>query len=221
MRATNQDTTGTTLEGEELPPEEDPHEPQADDKHQDNNSIYPITSKFWVEASFERGSGRHPFNLKTSIEIPFGVDNIPSERTSAARDDINRKVDWENPEIGVLGTVTFSEKDHVVKFHPEEERDTKTLGEWMMEQFYYMLQQSNANQFTSADIPLSDVTDLQDIVHQNLPGEFITVGGECHSCGDLVRAETYVSEGADKGFARCGCGIGSSYPRVDDGTADD
>lgn len=221
MKATDRDTTGTTLEGEELPPEEDPHDPQTDDKHQDETSIYPITSKFSVEASFERGSGRHPFNLKTVIEIPFGVDNIPTERTRDAREDINRKVDWNNPEIGVLGTVTFSEKDHVVKFYPSEERETKTVGEWMMEQFYYMLQQANASQFTSADIPVSDVTDLQNIVHQNLPGEFITVEGECHSCGETVRAETYASEGADEGFARCDCGIGSSYPRVDESTADD
>lgn len=221
MKATDRDTTGTTLEGEELPPEEDPHDPQTDDKHQNETSIYPITSKFSIEASFERGSGRHPFNLKTAIEIPFGVDSIPTERTQDAREDINRKVDWDNPEIGVLGTVTFGEKDHVVKFYPKEERETKTVGEWMMEQFYYMLQQANAGQFTSADIPVSDVTNLQNIVHQNLPGEFITVEGECHKCGKTVRAETYASEGADEGFVQCDCGIGSSYPRVDEATADD
>lgn len=219
MRATNRETTGTTLSGDELPPEEDPHEPQTDDRHQDNTSIYPITSEFHVRASFDDG-GRHPFSVGISIKIPFEVDSIPSQRTKAAREDIRKKIDWENPELGALGTITFSEKDHVVKFYPEEERETKTVGEWVMEQFYYILEQSNANQFTEADIPLSDITDLQDIVHRNLPGEFITVKGECCECGDTVEADTYVSKGADEGFAWCDCGVGSSYPRQE-GTAND
>jgi hypothetical protein len=212
MRATERGTTGTTLSGDELPPEEDPHEPKADDKHQDKTSIYPITSEFWVKASFNDG-GRHPFSIGINIEIPFGVNTIPSQRTKAAREDINRKIDWDTPELGALGTITFSDKDHVIKFYPEEERDTKTVGEWVMEQFYYVLEQANANQFTEGDIPLSDVTDIQDIVHRNLPGEFITVEGKCHKCGETVRSKSYVSEGAEEGFAWCSCGVGSSYPR--------
>ncbi|QLH82371.1 hypothetical protein [Halosimplex pelagicum] len=220
MNATEQETTGTTLSGDELPPEDDPHEPTTDTKHQDENSIYPITSEFRVRASFDDG-GRHPFSVGITIEIPFGVDTIPTQRTKAAREDINRKIDWENPELGALGTITFSEKDHVIKFYPEEERDTKTVGEWVMEQFYYVLEQANASQFTEGGIPLTDVTDMQDIVHRNLPGEFITVEGECNKCGETVRAETYVSKDADQGFAWCDCGIGSSYPRVDEIASDD
>lgn len=219
MKTAERKTTGTTLSGDELPPEEDPHEPQTDDD-QDKTSIYPITSEFLVSASFN-DSGKHPFSVGINITIPFGVDSIPPQRSNAAREDIRKKIDWENPKLGALGTITFSEKDHVIKFYPEDERDTKTVGEWVMEQFYYILEQSNASQFTEADIPLSDVTGLQDIVHSNLPGEFITVKGECNKCGNTVEADTYVSEGADQGFAWCDCGVGSSYPKQEGVTADD
>lgn len=220
MDTTTPETTGTTLSGDELPTEEDPYEPRADDEHQDESSIYPITSEFFVSASFNDG-GRHPYSIGISITIPFGVDTIPTQRTTAAREDIRKKVDWENPELGTLGEITFSKKDHVIKFYPEEERDTKTVGEWVMEQFHYILEQSNAGHFTEGEIPLSDVTDLQDIVHRNLPGEFITVKGECHKCGKAVEAETYVDEGADQGFARCDCGVGTSYSRKKESTTDE
>lgn len=213
-KRTTQETTATTLSGDKLSTEEDPHYKPETDTNQSETSIYPITTEFSVDVSFQ-DSGRHPFTAGICIEIPFGVDTIPSNRTKAAREDIRKKIDWDNPEVGTLGTITFSEKDHVIKFYPESERDTKTVGEWIIEQFYYMLEQANTAQFTSAEIPLSDITGLQDIIYRNLPGEFITVEGECRHCDSKISTETYAKEDADKGFAWCECGVGSSYPRIE------
>lgn len=211
-----QETTATTLTGEELPPEEDPYTPPEDEPDRKDNSIYPIETPFRVQAAFDDSGGRNPFYFTIAIEIPYDVDTIPSSRTQNARKTISRKINWDAPELGTLGTITFTEDDHRVKLYPENERDTKTPGEWMLEQFHYMLEEASAEYFSSSNIPISAVTELQDLVHQHLPGTFITVGGECRQCGSEVEAQTYVSDPeADSGFAWCDCGTGTSYPKKD------
>jgi len=207
---TTKQTTGTTLEGEELDPENDPYEPQTEDDHHEESSIYPIETEFKVEASFT-DSGRHPFHIGISILIPIGVDSIPSSRTKAVRKDLQKTLDLENPKLGTRGKITFTERDHTIKLYSEDERNTKTVGEWVFEQFFYMLNETNAKDFSDADIPIEDVTTIQDAIHTNLPGKFITVEGTCSKCDNKIKEEVYTREDLDKGFVMCECGVGTTY----------
>jgi len=209
---TKPDTTGKTLSGDTLTPEEDPHTPDTDDQFTDNNSIYPIEAEFKIEPTFTE-SGYNPFMINILILIPFGVNSIPSSRTEKAREDIRKIIDYDNPKIGKRGKITFAEQDHTIKLYSEEDTTLITLGEWIFKQFYYMLNETITANFTDANIPAEDIATIQTIIQKHLPGKFITVEGTCSNCDTDICKEVYTSQNLNKGFVMCDCGHGTNYPQ--------
>lgn len=202
-------TTGVTLSGDELDPEDDPHDPETrvDDS---DTSIYPITSTIRVTPHIERG--KRPVSFTLAFEIPFGVDTLPTSRVDEARSDLRDRLDLDSPPVGEIGEVTFTERGHHIDLYPEDERDALAAGEWLMQRFHFLLEQASSGHFEDTDIPISAVQSLQDTIHEHVPGRFETVGGECDNCGATIEEEAYLKPGNDQAHVMCDCGIGTSYP---------
>lgn len=214
MNATTE-TTPQTLSGEEVPTEDDRHNHETKDKQNDDNTIYPIETTFSLQMSFDT-PGKNPYYPNISVKIPFSVKNIPSTRVNEAREDIKQKIDYSQPEIGELGTITFTEETHHIKFYPEDEKHTITLGEWIFEQFYHFLNHANEKAFNKSPISHETVSTIQELTIENLPGRFITVGGECEFCNAQIKKTRYISDPTKtEAGAICNeCNTGTVYPEL-------
>lgn len=209
------ESVGTTLDGEELPPEEDPH---YDDEDEDGGtSIYPIETTVAMSAVFDQHS-RQPFQFTPAVRHP--VDSqVPSARTSEVIESLSERFADTIPPVGEVGTVTITEDDHHIELDVDRQDGNtgpQPFSEWAVEMFYKTLSMDgDIEEVQGAGCSEEDLAELRENALSMLPGEIVECGGRCKKCGSEVREEVYLRPGQEKAPIMCDCGVGTGYPPIE------
>ncbi len=214
------ETVGTTLDGETLPEDDDPHHQPESAEERDKSSIYPLELRVGFHGRFKDNGRVFPAPV---VETPHGKTQLPSSRFKKIRKSLKEAFDLSAPPIGYVGTVTVTETDHHIHVDAPDERDTKPYAEWILENIYKIISRIPAEAYSKeqSTISAADVNNIEDHALDALPGELVVVGGECHNCGNTVRESRYMVEEQEQAHAMCDCGIGTSYPRVSETTIEE